>query len=265
MFEEVGEAGRIESAAWEKKAPRSGGGVEELARRWGLQVDAKQAELLRSPARRVILNCCRQWGKSSLAAVKALQTAMEEPGATVLAMSPSRRQSGEFLRKVKECLAKRGGGKAGTDGVNELSVQLENKSRVVALPGVEATMRGFSAVDLLVVDEAARVADAQYYAAGPVLAVKNGALWLLSTPFGARGFFWKEWMEGGEEWFRVEARAEECARIAPEFLDSERRRLGAEWFRQEYECEFVGGEGQVFAEEWLRDAEIEDEAELRLW
>lgn len=115
-------------------------------------------------------------------------------------------------------------------------------------------MRGFSGVDLLVIDEAAQVRDEQYKAAGPMLAVKNGALWLLSTPFGARGFFWKEWEAGGEEWLRLEVKATDCPRLSAEFLEREKRRIGNDWYRQEYLCEFVGAEDGPFREELLRQA-----------
>ncbi len=230
--------------------------VEWAAGALGFVADEKQAGFLRSGARRGILNCSRQWGKSTVTAVKALHTALRQQEALVLVMSPSRRQSGEFLRKVEELLRKLKL-PVQRDGVNELSLLLPGRSRMVGLPGVEATMRGFSAADLLIFDEAARVRDEQYYAAGAVLAVKHAPLWLLSTPFGARGFFWREWVQGGETWERITVKGEECGRIAPEFLEEEKRRLGRDWFRQEYGCEFVGAEGQAFQEEWLEKAWVE--------
>jgi hypothetical protein len=55
----------------------------------------------------------------------------------------------------------------------------------VGLPGTEATIRGFSAVSLLLVDEAARCSDELYLAIRPMLAVSDGTLWLMSTPFQA--------------------------------------------------------------------------------
>jgi hypothetical protein len=82
-----------------------------------------------------------------------------------------------------------------------------------------------------------------------MLAVKDGDLWLMSTPHGKRGFFHKEWEYGGEEWRRVRAPATECARIVPEFLEEERRVQGDRWFRQEYMCEFVEAEDGVFGYE----------------
>ena len=72
---------------------------------------------------------------------------------------------------------------------SRLSIELETGSRIVSLPGREATIRGFSGVHLLVVDEAARVADELYQAVRPMLAVSGGRIVLLGTPFGKRGFF----------------------------------------------------------------------------
>ena len=70
------------------------------------------------------------------------------------------------------------------DGDNEISLLLPNGSRIVGLPGTEATVRGFSAVSLLLIDEASRVDDAMYKALRPMLAVGDGDLWLMSTPYG---------------------------------------------------------------------------------
>lgn len=223
----------------------------------GFVPDAQQAALLACEEKRVIVCCTRQWGKSSVTALKAAMLMTEKAGATVVVMSPSERQSGEFLRKVRFYLEKGGYTRLRKDGVNALSIELPNGSRVIGLPGVEATMRGFSAADLLIVDEAARVKEPQYLAAGPMLAVKDGAMWLLSTPFGARGFFWKEWELGGAEWHRIQVKATECARISPTFLERERKRISAEWYRQEYLCEFLGNANGPFSRELL-EAALED-------
>jgi hypothetical protein len=40
-----------------------------------------------------------------------------------------------------------------------MSLLLPNRSRIVGLPGNEVTVRGFSAVSLMLIDEAARVSD----------------------------------------------------------------------------------------------------------
>ena len=68
---------------------------------------------------------------------------------------------------------------------------------------MDGTVRGFSAVSMLLIDEAARVEDSMYKALRPMLAVSDGDLWLMSTPRGQQGFFYEAWEHGGAEWFRV--------------------------------------------------------------
>ena len=103
----------------------------------------------------------------------------------------------------------------------------------------------------------ARVGDDLYWAMRPTLAVGNGDLWLMSTPNGKRGFFHAEWTEGGEQWQRISATAEECPWIDPEFLADERQSMTDAMFRQEYMCEVGEREGRAFSQESI-DAAFQD-------
>jgi len=216
---------------------------------YSFEPDAQQASILSSGAKRLLLCCSRQWGKSTTAAALIANRAVAEPECLVLCVAPTLRQSGELLRKVSGLLTQ-----AGIPFVSRDKERLlENGSRVLAIPGTEANVRGFSAPSLIVIDEAARVSDSLYAAVRPMLVVGNGDLALLSTPFGERGFFWREWSEG-EEWMRVEVKATDCPRIHQEVLEEERRKHGSEWFAQEYLCSFVGMENAAFRQEWLATA-----------
>ena len=144
------------------------------------------------------------------------------------------------------------------DGQNRISLQFPNGSRIVGLPANEATVRGFSAVSLMIVDEAARVPDDLYEAVKPMLATTDGALWLMSTPYGRRGFFYKEWTHGGDDWLRVEAPATECSRIPARFLEEEREKKGERLFAQEYMCQFLQSEDCLFRQEDLDACASED-------
>jgi hypothetical protein len=219
----------------------------------GFNPDARQLEVLRSKAKRGILNCTRQWGKSMIAAIMALYTALATPGALVLVASPGERQSAEFLHKVEE-LAKRLGIKPRGDGKNSCSLLLPNASRIIGLPGTEGTVRGFSNVSLLLIDEAARVSEALYKALRPTLATSGGALWMMSTPNGKSGFFYETWERGGPEWHRVTVPATECARIPKAFLEEELRATGSSSYRQEYMCEFEDNGRQMFSSDLVRGA-----------
>jgi len=232
---------------------QTGEPAEWVRRKLGFEADATQAQVLDSKGKRGLLNCTRQWGKSTVTAARAVHEAYSHRESLTLVVSPSGRQSGEFMRKAARFTEQLGMGVKG-DGDNEMSLMFPNGSRIIGLPGSEATIRGFSAVSLLLVDEAARVSDELYLAIRPMLAVSGGTLWLMSTPFGKRGFFYESWVRGGPEWERVRVAAHECSRIAPNFLEEERRAMGERWFQQEYECEFVDTVSGVFERDLLEKA-----------
>jgi hypothetical protein len=221
------------------------GAAEWVREKLRFTPDAAQERVLTTASRRVVMNCTRQWGKSTVTAAKAVHQAHTVAGSLTLVVSPSSRQTGEFLRKAEEFVRRLKLAVKG-DGDNEMSLWLPNRSRIVGAPGKESTVRGFSAVSLLLVDEAARVDDEMYLAVRPMLAVSNGTLWLMSTPFGKRGFFYDTWAEGGAEWERVRVPADECPRIGRVFLEEERRTLGERWYQQEYQCEFVDSVSGIF-------------------
>jgi len=242
-----------DSETGERRRKREGGEAAGCPEWLGFEPDVKQGQLLRQDARRLLLNCTRQWGKSTITAAKAVAQAQKREGSLTLVVSPSARQSGEFLRKAA-AFVRRMGIRPRGDGDNEISLLFPNGSRLVELPGTEATVRGFSAVSLMLIDEAARVSDEMYKAVRPMLAVGDGDLWLMSTPFGKRGFFWEEWTKGGDLWERVAVPATECPRIMASFLEEERRSLGDRWFRQEYLCEFLESEDVLFRREMVEKA-----------
>jgi hypothetical protein len=195
-----------------------------------------------------------------MASVLALHKALTWPGSLILILAPAERQAKELFSKV--VLSYRTLGHViPTASYTKLGMELSNGSRIEALPGTEKTVRGFSGVDLLIVDEAARVADELYYAVRPMLAVSGGRLLMLSTPFGKRGVFYEEWT-GGSAWERYTVTAEECPRIPSKFLEEERKTLGPWWFAQEYECRFMDTLDQVFATEVIHKAITDEVAPL---
>jgi hypothetical protein len=179
-----------------------------------------------------------------VAAAVALRTALLQSGSLTLVLSPSLRQSAELFRKVL-ALYHRAGRPVLPRRELTLSLELVNGSRIVSLPESEQTIRGYSGVALLVIDEAARVSDDLYRAVRPMLAVSGGRLLALSTPFGKRGWFHEEWVSG-RDWQRVMIRADECPRISKVFLAEERASLGDRSYRQEYLCSWEDVTGAVF-------------------
>jgi hypothetical protein len=223
-----------------------------FARSVGVDPDPWQEDLLRSSSERILLNCSRQSGKSTMSAVIALHRALYHPGSLVLCLAPALCQSQELFGKIASFYRDLGRPVA-PQGERKLSLELENDSRIITLPGSEKTIRGFSGAALLLVDEASRVDDALYYAIRPMLAVSGGSLMMLTTPYGKRGVFFDEWT-GGVGWERYEVPASECPRISEAFLEEERQTVPPWVYRQEYECTFEETEDQVFTLDMIERA-----------
>jgi hypothetical protein len=231
-----------------------------LVARGGMTPDPWQARVLRSTSRRMLLNASRQSGKSTTTAGKAVHTALYAPGSLSLLLSPSLRQSGELFRKCLD-LYRALDRPVPAEAETRLTLELDNGSRIVSLPGTDGSIRGYSGVDLLAVDEAARVPDALYMSVRPMLAVSGGVLMALSTPFGTRGWWYEAW-RSSEPWERYEVPAAECPRISPAFLEEEHRTMGDFWYAQEYTCQFLAALSQAFLRSEIDTAFTE---EVQTW
>src|SRR5438552_10657788 len=71
-----------------------------LMRNLGLEPDPWQLAVLEGGQPRLLLNCCRQAGKSTVVALLGLAEAVFVPGTRVLLLSRSQRQSTELFRIV---------------------------------------------------------------------------------------------------------------------------------------------------------------------
>lgn len=226
----------------------------------GMVPDDWQESVLNSDSRRMLLLCSRQSGKSTTCAALAVHQALYDPG-LVLLIAPAQRQSSELFRKVREVYT------ALPDvprivQESALRMELANGSRIIALPGTEGTIRGYSGAKTVIIDEASRVDDALFAAVRPMLATTQGRFVALTTPYGKRGWFYEAW-EHGDGWHRTKVTADDCPRIESEWLAEERRLVGDWQYRQEYLCQFVDTDEQFFASE-LVEAAISDEV-APLW
>ncbi len=229
---------------------------ELLARDCGIVPDPVQARLLNSISRKILLNCCRQWGKSATTALVALHEALYRAPAMIVLISPSQTQSTELFKKI-HAFWERLPDAPEAEQENLTRMQLANDSRIISLPGSEKTTRGYSGATLVIMDEASRVSDELLAVVRPMLATTNGRFIALTTPAGKRGWFYDAWTRG-EGWERISVRGDQCPRISPEFLAEERQALGPLRFAEEYECQFVDAVTSVFASELIEQALTDD-------
>jgi hypothetical protein len=219
----------------------------------GVTPDPWQAEVIGSDHRQILLCCSRQAGKSLITAALAMFTALTRPRSKTLVVSVAERQAFELL-KAGQDLYRNTGRPVAPLKENSEELRLANGSWIGAVPGKSQTIRGISALDLLAVDEAAFVPDELIMSVLPMLAVKNGQLVALSSPFGKRGWFYEAWksceeaQRAGqpEPWQRYSVNAVQCGRLSEEFLERMRRTMGEYWFRQEFMCEFLDATTQLF-------------------
>ena len=203
------------------------------------------------PNRSWHVNCSRQMGKSTTTAVAAAwvgcYSAMR--GKPIVIVSPSDRQSVLLLKKTKQTIRSLSRDRANeVVGENQNELILRSGTSFVALPSGEDgdTLRAFSAVGLLIADEATRVTDSIFQATLPMLAVSRGLTVLLSTPNSRLDWFGRLDEERPPGWEVYLSVGQRLPAILTETLAQLRRSLGKWRYAQEMEGSFNSGDGGQF-------------------
>lgn len=213
--------------------------------------DPFQKDLMTNQAREILVLGGRQTGKSTAAAIRVIHEALHNDNSTILLAGPTGRQSGHIMVKSR-AIAKSLGLALGAPPPGCDGFRLPNGSEVISLPDNEATIRGFSAPRLIVVDEAAYTSDAVIKALKPMLSVSNGAIILLTTPNGQSGYFYDRWHDKSADTHRIFCPSSQCARIDENVLKSMSQSMSAAEFKREFECEFLAGAQQAIPRDLYR-------------
>jgi len=208
-----------------------------------IKLDGWQQALLESDSKEHLVCCSRQAGKSLCAALAALHLAIFHEDSLILVVARAERQAKELVRTATWLCA--GYADAGIRSSAATGLEVANGSRILALPGSESTIRCFSAVDAIILDEASRISADVYVTVTPMLATSNGRLIALSTPHGTAGWFYEAWTEGAG-WSRTKVTCWQVPRLSRDFLERERQRMGAVKFSEEYKCEFLSVSAGLF-------------------
>jgi len=241
--------------------------------------DEVQTEFINSQASDIIINCTRQWGKTTTAGIKAAHRARFVRESEILVVSATQRQAAILEAKAQWALTKAAqkfqpvqGGEYEVmeydpeDGPqivrrSVLSLELSNGSRIISTPASEDSIRGYSP-SMIIIDEDSRVPDGLYDAIRPMRAAHPCQLVLQSTPNGKRGHFYREWVGDDPAWTRFHVPADQCPRITKEFLARELTKMTSEaMYRQEYFCEFIDLAGSLFTDEMIRNMTVMDNVE----
>jgi len=174
----------------------------------------------------------RQFGKTTAAAICLAHTAIFEPATLSVVACPSQQQSAEAIRKVKAMVLK-AGAKLVVDNVYR--IELENGSRVLALPATDETVRGLTVTGWIIADEAARLPGDLIAALRPMRArCPTARFVMISTAWSRTDQFWLAWTSDDQDWTRIKATIEGYpGLIPPDFLEKERSH-GEDYFKREY-------------------------------
>ncbi len=213
----------------------------------GLLPDPWQQAVLRSTSRRIALLASRQIGKSTCVALLGLSTAYFNPGSLVLLTAPTARQSELIFEKVASFHSRL----LMVPAVKQLTdmLELENKSKIIALPGQDpANIRGFSNPALIVIDEASHISTGLRAVILPML-MGGGRLVMLGTPEGKVGWFYETFkISKDPTWERIDAKPIDSPRTDQAILAEMKATLDEREFKTMYENEFVEAYDAVFSE-----------------
>lgn len=200
--------------------------------------DPWQLKALRSEHPRQLYLSSRQSGKSSVASIKGLHTAMFNDGALVLMVSKSLPQSQELFRKA--LLAYRDLGRPlGVQYESRLHLELGNGSRLISLPGSDATVVGYSPA-MILVDEAAETSSDLIEALMPSVAATKGSIIALTSAKAASGWFHTLWTRPDvtKVWETHTATAEQSSLITQDIIDEALATRGPRYVQREFFCEW---------------------------
>ena len=210
--------------------------TEWVARHLNFHPAPKQAEVLTSEHRNLVLCCHRKWGKTTIIALKAFHYALSGPNRAVGVLAPSLKQGGHIVYRVREFSAALGIKFRRYMG-RDYSILLPNGSRIFAIPHNTTTALGDEA-EVLIVDEAAVVKNAVIEAVSPSTARKRSTQWYLSTPARQSGHFYDIWHDKSDDYHRILSTVADTPEIDPKYLQTYRRASPAR-YEMDFECRFV--------------------------
>jgi hypothetical protein len=222
----------------------------------------------------------RQVGKTTIFSRKIAKRLLEKANTKIIVISLTEDQAKLMIVMVQDFLEKTYPKEIRKNQkyTNQTKVTLRNNSQVLARP-VGATgdaVRGFTG-DVLVIDEASRMPELVFEASKPTLLTTGGEIWMCSTPFGKKGYFW-ECFQNKNNRFKVfhisseeviynrEIKAgwtEEIRRKSIEHLEQEKKDMSSLQYGQEYMGLFMDDLQRYYEDEWIEKVCILKRPEIK--
>jgi hypothetical protein len=240
-------------------------------------LDDWQEEILKHKGD-LLLCTGRQIGKTTIFARKGAEYLVTHPHSNIIIVSLTEDQAQLMIimildylqRNHKQLIAK------GRYKPTKSRIILTNKSKVLARPvgNTGDAVRGFTG-DVLIVDEASKMPELMWASAKPTLLTTGGEIWMCSTPFGKKGYFYQCWLNKNKRfkvfnkssWDVIHYReitdywTEEKRKQAIRFLEEEKADMSTLQFSQEYLGMFMDDLKQLFPDELIRKCQTSQRRE----
>ena len=220
-----------------------------------------------------ILCTGRQVGKTRICSKDAGDYAVNTKKSIVLMIAPTERQARNLFNMTLDYLMEDYSKliKMGKDRPTKSKIELKNGTKIYCLPtGVSGMgIRGLT-IHRLYVDEASQVPEEVWSAVNPMLLTTGGDSIYLSTPFGARGEFYRCWINQDKAYdsfkrFSINSEkvvkerlitaswSERIREKALQRLDQAKARMSNREYAQEYLGEFIADLNRYFLDKTIRD------------
>ena len=211
-----------------------------------------------------VVNCGRQWGKTTLAVYEMIACAYAKGGREVAYFATTYDQA----RNIAWRILKDASRAAWSKEPNESRLELFIKS----IDGGESriTLRGFENVetargqqfDFLVIDEVAQMRNWDYAWQAilePTLAFRKGKALFISTPVGFNHFktMYDLGQPDNEVWKSWRFKSEDNPFLPKDRIERARQQNTPDYFAQEYEADFTKATGLAF-KMWNREVNLID-------
>ena len=217
----------------------------------GIKPFAYQAKLLNDPGKRIVACMGRQTGKTTTIAMKAIHFADTNPNSTVLITAPSMRQSMIMFDRIISFVYSSQRLRSRVARATHTLVQLDNGSRLIALPCSENRLRGYTA-NMVICDESSWISQKVItQVLFPMLSTTQGYAVFLSTPWDKNHFFHQAFVNPAYSVHKV--RSAECPLVTQDFLEEMRQNMTHDEYLMEYEAEFVEALNSFFSQTLIRE------------
>ena len=216
----------------------------------------------------LLLKTGRQNGKTFIMSRKAAMEMINYPNTRIICCSLTEDQAQLIIVMVLDYLQKNHKTyiKKGKQAPTKNKILLNNGSQILARPvgNTGDAVRGFTG-DILILDEASKFNDFIFAAAKPTLMTTAGKIWMCSTPFGKKGYFYECYLNKHKRFKVIETNSWDVVHTRPissawtqqtrteaiEFLDNEKLDMSEMQFAQEYLARFVDDLRQFFTDELI--------------